>query len=329
MKSNRRMVRLLIGGTACLFGLAAGCGSSASSRQNPSVPDGGAGTDGASVNGEGLDGSSEGGDVGPEAARLPSVGQDPSSTSIPSVNGTCPAMTTGNVMFSGQTWQLWAGTPTADQHGAVLIYWHGTGSSSSEPTRTLGQAQIDAITAEGGIIASPQATTSQGVNTGNGVWYTGDFDTADQVIACAIDQLHVSTQRIYVSGASAGGLQAAWMAYGRSGYIAAAAPLSGGILGAPAQQDTSNVPAAMATHGAQGTDVVIIDFAQASARYEADVKAKGGFAIDCNTGGGHVSGPPQIGPAIWQFLKDHPFKVSPEPYVGALAPVFPSYCKIQ
>jgi len=238
-------------------------------------------------------------------------------------------MTTGNVVFSGQTWQLWAGTPTADQHGAVLIYWHGTGSTSAEPTFTIGQAQIDAITGEGGLVASPQATTSQGANTGNGVWYTGDFDTADQVVACAIDQLHVSTQRIYVSGASAGGLQAVRMAYERSGYIAAAAPLSGGVIGVPAQQDTTNMPAAMATHGAQGSDVVVIDFAQASARYEADVKAKGGFAIDCNTGGRHVSGPPQISPAIWQFLQDHPFKVKPEPYTGTLPPVFPSYCKIQ
>jgi poly(3-hydroxybutyrate) depolymerase len=258
-----------------------------------------------------------------------SVSQDPLAMFIPTVHGTCPDMKTGNVVFSGQTWQLWAGTPTADQHGPLLLYWHGTGSTSGEPTFTIGQAQIDAITVEGGLVASPQATTGQGTTTNNNVWYTGDFDTADQVVACAIDQLHVNTQRIYVSGASAGGLQAVYMSYARSGYLAAAAPLSGGYLFSATQQDSSNVPAAMATHGAQGTDVVIIDFAQASAKWEADVKARGGFAIDCDTGGGHVSGPPAIGPAIWQFFKDHPFKVSPEPYSGALPPIFPSYCTIQ
>jgi hypothetical protein len=34
-----------------------------------------------------------------------------------------------------------------------------------------------------------------------------------------------------------------------------------------------------------GKDVVVIDFAQASAAYEADMKTNGGFSIDCNTGG--------------------------------------------
>jgi poly(3-hydroxybutyrate) depolymerase len=290
--------------------VAAGCGSNSSVAAHGEQPDRGTSSDG----GTSIDG-------GP--------GRDPSAQFIPAVQGTCPAMKTGNVTFSGQTWQLWAGTPTADQHGPLLLYWHGTGSVSSEPVRTIGQAQIDAITGAGGLVASPEATTGQGTTTNNKVWYTGDFEPADQVVACAIEQLHVSTRQIYVSGASAGGLQAVYMAYARSGYIAAAAPLSGGYLFSVMQQDPSNMPAAMATHGAQGTDVVIIDFAQASAKWEADVKAKGGFAIDCNTGGGHVSGPPQIGPAIWQFLKDHPFKVSPEPYHGALSSVFPSYCAIQ
>jgi poly(3-hydroxybutyrate) depolymerase len=326
MKSNWSGIRVLIGVAAWAPALLGGCGSSHRSNQNGATT---AGQDGA-LESDGPSGS-EANDSGPDRGPAPpSVGQDPLSMYLPTIASACPPMQTGNVMFSGQTWQLWAGTPTADQHGALLLYWHGTGSSSAEPLYTIGQAQIDAIVGEGGLVASPQATTSQGSNTGNGVWYTGDFDTADQVVACAIDQLHISTQRIHVSGGSAGALQAVRMAYDRSGYIAAAAPLSGGLLSSTLSlEDASNIPAAMATHGAQGKDVVIIDFAQASARYETDVKAKGGFAIDCNTGGGHVSGPPQIGPAIWQFLKDHPFKVQPEPYVGMLSSLFPSYCMIQ
>jgi hypothetical protein len=255
-------------------------------------------------------------------------GPTPPASFVPKATQPCPAMKTGNVTFSGQQWQLWAGTPTAAQHGALLLYWHGTGSTSAEPTYTIGQAQIDAITAEGGLVASASTTTATGTNTGNGVWYTGDFDMADQVVACAIDQLHVDPRRIHSSGASAGGLEAVWMAYARSGYIASIAPLSGGITRAPALQDPNNVPSAMVIHGAMGKDVVVIDFAQASAAYEADIKAKGGFSIDCNTGGGHVSGPPQISPSIWQFLKAHPYKVSPEPYAGGLPAGFPSYCKI-
>jgi hypothetical protein len=81
------------------------------------------------------------------------------------------------------------------------------------------------------------------------------------------------------------------MSYARSGYIAAAATLSGGLTGLDGfyedpttmPQDPTNVPAAMAIHGAEGVD------AEASAAWEADVAKKGGFSIDCNTGGGHVS----------------------------------------
>ena len=119
------------------------------------------------------------------------------------------------------------------------------------------------------------------------------------------------------------------MSYARSGYVAAVVPYSGGLSGAgtPARQDPTNVPAAMAVHGAPGSDVVIIDFAQASARYETDVKAKGGFAMDCNHGGGHMI-PTGIAPSTWTFMKAHPFRVNPFPFAGGIPAGFPSYCTL-
>jgi poly(3-hydroxybutyrate) depolymerase len=166
------------------------------------------------------------------------------------------------------------------------------------------------VTAQGGIVASFSTSTATGTNTGEAVWYTGDFAVADQVVACAIQQLRIESRRIYIMGASAGGLQTTWMSHARSGYIAAAATLSGGLISfAPTTlQDARNVPAAMAVHGSEATDIVIINLADASAAWEADLAKKSGFSIDCNTGGGHVSGPPQVCPAIWQFFEDHPFR---------------------
>jgi len=64
-----------------------------------------------------------------------------------------------------------------------------------------------------------------------------------------------------------------------------------------------------------------------SAAYEADIKTKGGISIDCNTGGGHVSGPPLICPAIWQFFQDHPFG-SKYDYPSGLPSAYPNYCHI-
>ncbi len=213
------------------------------------------------------------------------------------------------------------------------MFWYETGGSATDVTFQFGTAQINAVTAAGGIVASFAKSKGTGTNTGDAVWYTDDFLTADQVVACAIDQFQIDTTRIFTTGASAGGLQATWMSYARSGYIAAAATLSGGLSGTggfyedPAPQDPTSVPAAMATHGAEGSDVVVLDFAVSSAAWEADVAKRGGFSMDCNTGGGHVSGPPQICPGIWQFFEDHPFKVSPQPY-PPIPSVFPSYCQI-
>jgi hypothetical protein len=265
----------------------------------------------------------------------PTGGSSPSAQFLPKVSGTCPTLRTGTATFMGQPWQLWVGSGG----GPMIIYWHGTGSSSIEATVVLGQQTIDAVVAAGGIVAAPGASgngsTGQGTNTGNGVWYTGDFDMADQVVACAIDQLHIDTRRIYASGGSAGGLQSAWQSYARSGYTAAVAPVSGGMTGimpfwldpVTMPQDPANVPSAILTHGAEGVDVVGEDFAQASAAYEADVKSKGGYSIDCNTQGPHMSGPPQISPAIWQFFQDHPFGVK-TPYGSPLPSVFPTYCQV-
>jgi hypothetical protein len=247
---------------------------------------------------------------------------------LPAVSGTCPTIPQNanatSLTFAGEPVSVYTGSGTG---GALVLYWYFTGGNASDVVLEFGQAQISAVTAQGGMVASFAASNGQGTNTGDGVWFTGDFNTADQVVACAIQQLHINTRRIFTTGGSAGALQAAWMAYARSGYIAAAAPISGGILVAPALQDPSNVPSAMAIHGAPGVDVVVLDFAQASATYEADIAKRGGFSLDCNTGGGHISGPPQISPAIWQFFEDHPFKVSPQPY-PPIPSVYPSYCQI-
>jgi hypothetical protein len=44
------------------------------------------------------------------------------------------------------------------------------------------------VGANGGIVASFDTTNAQKTNTGNNVWYTGDFDTADQILACGIQK---------------------------------------------------------------------------------------------------------------------------------------------
>jgi poly(3-hydroxybutyrate) depolymerase len=326
---------------ACQCGALTGAGSGAAGAQGTAgfefSPTGTAGTmvggvagtsfagDGAagvmSFAGEGAAGAA-GAAAGSGAAGtgVTTSGADPV---IPTTTETCPTLATGNITVKGQQVQLWVGAKQADKKGAVFFYWHGTGSNSGEAS-LLGNI-LSEIQAEGGLVASFTTSTKTGTNTGNGVWYTGDFEMADIILACATQQLNIDTRRIYVGGCSAGGLQTGAMVYGRSSYIAGAMPNSGGVIIAGSLQDPAHVPSVVAVYGPPDKDNVGIAFETSSLRLTADIAAKGGLAVACNHGGGHCQTPTDYRAAQWQFLKDHPFGVSPDPYASGL-PGFPSGC---
>src|SRR6185436_17677420 len=104
--------------------------------------------------------------------------------------GTCQPFITGDMTFNGQQVKVWAG---AGGGGPLVIYWYATLSSVAEVDRGLGQAAINEITSMGGVVAAMYKTTATGTTTGNNVWYTGDFDTTDEVVACAVQQQHIDT----------------------------------------------------------------------------------------------------------------------------------------
>jgi len=247
---------------------------------------------------------------------------------VPAAPPSCPNLATGNVTVRGQQVQLWVGNRRDDVKGSVFFYWHGTGSSSSEASSGLGGA-IQEITGNGGMVASFTTSTEQGTSTANNVWYTGDFEMADELLACAVQQLNIDTRRVYTGGCSAGGLQAGAMVMGRSSYLAGAMPNSGGVIGffAPSWEDPAHVPSVITTHGAAGVDVVGVDFSETSADLTSDVAAAGGFVTNCDHGGSHCGSPSEVRGAQWEFLKAHPFGVSPDPYAGGLPGSFPGYCQ--
>ena len=246
---------------------------------------------------------------------------------LPAIEGECPMMATGVARIGDIPVNLWVKeSPTGDTI-PIVIYWHGTGSSPSEAERML-EDTFDELTTEGGVIIALGATTGAGVITSTGTWSTGDFDVVDQVVACAVKQLQIDTRRIYTTGCSSGAVHAGVMAYERSGYVASAALNSGGQVQVFPLQEPGHVPNVLTAHGQAGTDVVIIDFAQASITYANTLVSNGGFAVDCGHSGGHCAAPPELKRAMWQFLTDHPFGVDPEPYVGDLPASFPDYCRI-
>jgi hypothetical protein len=115
------------------------------------------------------------------------------------------------------------------------------------------------------------------------------------------------------------------MGVDRSGYVAAVAPNSGGMISETLPWQNDHTPALMTIHGA--SDMVIVNFVTTSATADRVYKARGAFVINCNHGGGHCGGSGQFASA-WQFFMAHPFGVTPEPYAGGLPGGFSSVCQI-
>jgi poly(3-hydroxybutyrate) depolymerase len=218
-----------------------------------------------------------------------------------------------------------------DKPGPVYFYWHGSGSDSTEVERGL-PGVTSAVASVGGIVASFSKTNAQGTDTGVGVWYTGDFDAADQIVACGVQAGLVDTRRIYVAGQLSGGLQACAMIALRSRYLAAGICYSGGsgfIGGTP--EDPSNLPTTLLLYGTKDDDGLGLNFAHQSALWAADYTAAGGFVIDCNDGPDSTSRLTRLGfgGRALPFLEAHTFNVKPEPYAAGLPTDWPSYCKIR
>jgi len=246
---------------------------------------------------------------------------------IPPVAGDCPPLVNGTINFMGITGlQIAAGVTPESPTAPMLIYWHGTGSTADEYTR-LAAPIAQAVIAAGGVIVSPQGTTGGDLLSGTSIFGAGDFKVMDQLVACAVKNNNVNPRRIYTAGCSAGGLMATAMAAERSSYIAAASPNSGGWV-VPVPFDSMHTPPLMTVHGKMGSDVVVVDFSSTSATADKAFKDRGGYVVDCDTGGGHCGGSGLAGDA-WKFFLSHPFGVEPEPYASGLPVGFSTECKPQ
>ncbi len=248
---------------------------------------------------------------------------------IPPLMGECPTFTSGTKTISGLggiSFTVGAkveGTPT----GALVFYWHGTGSSSFESANFAGTSELMSM---GGILVAFSGSTGTGGDcSGTGTFSLDDYKIADQIVACAVKDHNIDARRIYATGCSAGGLFAGCMGIERSSYLAATLPNSGGVtIGYGPIQDPTRIPAVMTMHGGPG-DVVIVTFSETSHAYDSLMLKHGSpMVINCNHGGGHCGAPGALQASGWQFMKDHPFGTRPSPYANGLPADFDSSCEI-
>jgi len=259
-------------------------------------------------------------------------------TNLPQSTGTCPDFIEGVISVSpagnsqARNVKIWASDAANRLDGPIVFYWHGTGSSPDEALTGLGIDTIDAIKAEGGIVAAPYHDPDAGIYP----WFLttyplqtreDDLRVADEILTCAIEKIGIDTSRIHSIGMSAGGLQTAQLSFRRSNYIASVATYSGGIISCdypPPNQDPSNRFAAMILHGGD-SDIVLISFKKASECYKNLLIANGNFAFMCDHGEGHTI-PSGVQDDIWQFFRDHRYGFDPSIYESGLPSDFPSYC---
>lgn len=252
----------------------------------------------------------------------PVSGDAPDPSKLPKVSGSCPDLKDGTITIGGAKVAITVGS----KPGPVYLYFHGTGTSPGEINQGIPGA-ASSVKTEGGISASWDTSNNMGTNTGT-IWYTGDMDAADQLIACGIEKGLVDTKRIHVAGYSAGGLETGAFVVGRSQYVASVIVYSGGkpfgVFGAVGSG--GGVPSMVGAHGAAGSDSLGIDFGSATPALGNEVVKAGGFAIDCDDGGGHITiSRLGLGGKALDFFKAHPWGVRPW---TAVPSGWPSNCKV-
>jgi len=252
---------------------------------------------------------------------------------VPSATGACPKLTTGMNTFNpagipARDVLLWMGSAAA-QPGPLVFYWHGAGGDPSEAPTALGAKAMAGIQAAGGIVAAPYhdptLTTLPWFLTLGGA-QDDDLQVADEILACAIAARGVDMRRIHSVGFSAGAMNTEQFMARRSGYLASEVVYSGAQIGDPPVQDPTNEYPGMLFYGGPN-DMVIVNFSDATAAYNAWMTMNGHFSFICNHDMGHTV-PASGVDSAYQFLQDHPFGVSPEPYASALPAGFPSYCSL-
>lgn len=321
------------GGVGGVGGVIATTGGASGAMQDPM---GGANAGGiGGIGGSGTGGGGSGGVAGTSSGAGGLAGgtagtgdTGPVEPIIPEINGECPEFTEGTstVSLMGISATVIAG-PKKEGTGSLLFYFYGTLRAGD--VSFLPRSIKDEIAAEGGIVFAPNSALNTGGDcSGTGTFGIDDFKVSDQIVACAVKNYGIDPKRIYATGCSAGGLTSGCMGIMRSNYIAAVAPNSGGVtIGYGDLQNPNHMPNAITMNGGAG-DNVIVNFGNTSEAYDNYVLKYGGFAVNCIHSSGHCGAPTAVYESAWQFLKDHPFGVSPSPYAGGLPSGFASVCEI-
>jgi len=208
--------------------------------------------------------------------------------------------------------------------GAPVIFaWHWLGGSAQQVVNYMDYEQL--VAGEGVIVVAPTSDGSQFE------WHIDDepddnIDVTffDDMVACLYDQYQIDPDRIHATGMSAGGIWTTYLTIFRSEILASTAPLSGGVYAEAYVSPVRPLPV-LVTWGGDDDTYGTFNFQTASLDFSEGLRADGSFVVECVHTGAHTI-PEGAGQFTWQFFKDHPFGVDPEPYAEGLPDTLPEYC---
>jgi predicted esterase len=208
--------------------------------------------------------------------------------------------------------------------GAPVIFaWHWLGGTAQQVVNYMDYEQL--VADEGVIVVAP---TSDGSPY---EWHVSDqpddnIDIVffDDMVSCLYDQYQIDPNRIHATGMSAGGIWTTYLTIFRSNILASTAPLSGGVY-ANAYVSPERALPVLVVWGGPNDTYGTFNFETASNGLSEGLRADGSFVVECVHDNGH-SLPNQSGSFTWEFFKDHPYGVAPEPYADGLPPAMPNYC---
>ena len=152
-----------------------------------------------------------------------------------------------------------------------------------------------------------------------------DLAFFDDLVTCGQARFGIDRERIYNAGLSAGGLWTTYLSLMRSDVVAAAAPLSGGLI-IDYFMPERRVPFLVSWGGpddasnGQNFDTFARDLI-------TDLQGGGHPLVTCEHGEGHAWNPP-FNPWVLDFLFAHTLSGNEAPYADGLPGVFPDFCGV-
>lgn len=216
-------------------------------------------------------------------------------------------------------------TYDATQPIPLVFAWHGI---TANIQNMIDGGDLRTQAEEYGVIfAVPQGESIGGVPgwdpfTGEGV--NKDLLFFDDLHQCITEQFSIDEQRIYTTGISNGGLLTGVLMVERSGILAAAAPISGGI-NIPYADVTRTIPT-LVYWGGEGDSAFEQDFHGMSLEMIDTLSEAGHPLITCNHNTGHNIQPSYFND-IMPYLLNHTLESSTLAY-DELITDFSSYCSI-